>query len=158
MIKNMLERSLFLPHIKKACWSNWLTVSKDMSSERKVVIEVKVAKTGRLWKFGFCRDLSLDLGVLAYSTKKPLNTCTMPFRTQYLYHAFPVTTNENLPDKKRRGIVFKKMCGVLVKIDSIMLACLVCVVLKIVSLNMSGLCCGQICQFKHVGNVLWSGF
>jgi hypothetical protein len=25
-----------------------------------------VAKTGHLWKFGFCRDLSLDLGILAY--------------------------------------------------------------------------------------------
>jgi hypothetical protein len=23
-----------------------------------------VAKTGRLWKLGFCRDMSLDLGVL----------------------------------------------------------------------------------------------
>jgi hypothetical protein len=30
-------------------------------------MEVKVAKTGCLWKFGFCRDLSLDLGVLGLS-------------------------------------------------------------------------------------------
>jgi hypothetical protein len=29
-----------------------------------------VAKTGRLWKFGFCRDLSLDLGVLG-QTRPP---------------------------------------------------------------------------------------
>jgi hypothetical protein len=32
--------------------------------EGSTVIEVKVAKTGHLWKFGFCRDMSLDLGVL----------------------------------------------------------------------------------------------
>jgi hypothetical protein len=29
-----------------------------------------VAKTGSLWKFGFCRDMSLDLGVLALTNKK----------------------------------------------------------------------------------------
>jgi hypothetical protein len=28
-----------------------------------IVIEVKGAKTGRLWKFGFSRDMSLALGV-----------------------------------------------------------------------------------------------
>jgi hypothetical protein len=50
---------------RQKAWSNWLTVSKVMSSELfSTVIEVKVAKTVRLWKFGFCRDMSLDLGVI----------------------------------------------------------------------------------------------
>jgi hypothetical protein len=37
-----------------------------MSSEKEVqsLIEVKVAKTGRAWKFGFCSDMSLALEVL----------------------------------------------------------------------------------------------
>jgi hypothetical protein len=41
-----------------------LTVSKVISFEREVH-QVKVAKTSRPWKFEFCRDMSLDLGVLA---------------------------------------------------------------------------------------------
>jgi hypothetical protein len=32
--------------------------------EGSTVIEVKMAKNGRTWKFGFCRDMSLALGVL----------------------------------------------------------------------------------------------
>jgi hypothetical protein len=64
MITNKLESSLTLPRIKKA-WSNWLTASKVMSLEREV--ELKVAKTGRTWKFRFCRDMSLDFGVPALS-------------------------------------------------------------------------------------------
>jgi hypothetical protein len=42
--------------------------------EGSTVIEEKVAKTVCLWKFGFCRDMSLDLGVLALH-KKFLGFC-----------------------------------------------------------------------------------
>jgi hypothetical protein len=38
--------------------------------EGSTVIEVIVAKTVRLWKFGFCRDMSLDLGALGLRYSK----------------------------------------------------------------------------------------
>jgi hypothetical protein len=33
--------------------------------EGNTVIEVKVAKNGRTWKFGFCRDMSVALGFMS---------------------------------------------------------------------------------------------
>jgi hypothetical protein len=42
--------------------------------EGSTVIEVKVAKTGRAWKFGFCSDMSLALEVLAIGNSQTNKT------------------------------------------------------------------------------------
>jgi hypothetical protein len=38
--------------------------------ERSTGIKIKVLKTGRIWKFGFGRGMSLDLGVLVYCSTR----------------------------------------------------------------------------------------
>jgi hypothetical protein len=35
----------------------------DRAASKYIVIEVKVAKAGCTWKFGFCQDMSVALGV-----------------------------------------------------------------------------------------------
>jgi hypothetical protein len=72
MIIYKLERSLSWPHIKKLgelvdCFKSYEL------REGSTVIEVKVTKTVRLWKSGFCRDMSLDLGVLGQTYARGTN-------------------------------------------------------------------------------------
>jgi hypothetical protein len=57
--------------------------------EGSAVIEVKVAKTGRTWKFGFCCDMSLALGVLGLfhkvsGYKVKIQQCLRSFSTPEL--------------------------------------------------------------------------